>query len=886
MTRHEEKQDKWLRRCLSFVGWFCPPPLLEGIEGDLTEQYASDVAASGKWKARRKLAGGTLKFFHYEIISRNKFGLRLINTIMLGNYLRVATRNIQKRKMYSAINAFGLSIGIAFCMLIWLFIRDERSFDQFQQNKGQIVVIEENSYNYWNPETPEEDRWMRSVWIQSGLLLELKKELPEVEFGTRLNDGDLVVKQGDRVFKEDDVKYVDGDFFRMFSFPLLQGNRDKLFSNTLEVVITPEIATKYFDKADPMGQTLIIDDKSFVVAGVIEAPSANSSIDFTILVPQENRRNYERQIARWGSFNTPTFVQLRAGTDRVQFNSNVNRVMDKHMKDMLVNWRKEGNLPADQKMLEYGSVPLLSLHMDKDVGWHKASSIQYSYILGGIALLILIIACINYISLALTTSAARRTEVGIRKVVGALRNQLLYQFAFESIVLAVLSSLAAVGLAVLFIPYFNDFTDKGISISWPIALQLLGLSIALGTVVGGISGAYPALFLSRYVPAVVLKGGHTKVQAGFSRPLVVLQFALSAFLIISSAIMYKQMRFVATRELGFNKDAVLVVPTQAQTEEVGAKMVAQLRTRLEREQGIVEVGGVDMSFNKGWSRNGFKINGVNKSCYVYAVDPYYIPALEMELVAGRNFDAHIPADSDAVIVNEAVVRDMKWDDPIGQYYNWKEDTVGMGALVIGVVKDYHYRSLEAPIEPLMMVQEWGAGTAMIRLASGDVPAAMEKVSKAWRELFPDMPYEYSFLEDDVAAQYDSYERWINITGFATAFAIVISCLGLFGLAGINAVNRTREIGIRKVMGADVSTIFILLNKQYVVLSMIAFAAAIPLSYYALTKWFLDDFKFKVTLGWEVFAVSMGVGLFVAILTVSYHGIKAAMLNPAETLKYE
>jgi putative ABC transport system permease protein len=881
----EYKDDAWLRRCLAFIEWFCPPQLLEGIEGDLAEQYEKDFAASGRRKARRKLIGGTLKFFHYEIISRNKFALRLINTIMLGNYLRVATRNIQKRKLYSAINAFGLSIGIAFCMLIWLFIRDERSFDQFHDNKAQIVVVEEESYNYWNPDTPEEERWYRSVWIQSGLLLELKKELAEVELGTRINEGNLIVKQGDRVFTEE-IRFVDGDFFRMFSFPMIQGSRDKLFSNLLEVVITPEVATKYFDKADPMGQTLIIDEKLYTVAGVIEAPPANSSIDYQILVPQENRRGYDRQVTRWGSFNTPTFVQLRAGTDQRQFNANVNRVMDKLVKDMLVNWRKEGNLPADAKMLEYGSIPLLGLHMDKEIGWHKASSIQYSYILGGIALLILIIACINYISLALTTSAARRTEVGIRKVVGALRNQLLYQFAFESIVLAVLSAVAAVGLVALFIPSFNEFTDKGISMSWPIAFQLLGLSVALGIVVGGLSGAYPALFLSRYVPAVVLKGGHTKVQAGFSRPLVVLQFALSAFLIISSAIMYKQMRFVATRELGFNKDAVLVVPTQAQTEEAGAKMVSQLRTRLEREQGIVEVGGVDMSFNKGWSRNGFKINGVNKTCYVYAVDPYYIPALEMELIAGRNFDVNIPSDSDAVIVNEAVVRDMKWEDPIGQYYNWKEDTVGSGAQVIGVVKDYHYRSLEAPIEPLMMTQEWGAGTAMIRLAAGDVPAAVEKVSKAWKELFPDMPYEYSFLEDDVAAQYDSYERWINITGFATGFAIVISCLGLFGLAGINAVNRTREIGIRKVMGADVSTIFILLNRQYIVLSIIAFAAAIPLSYYALTKWFLDDFKFKVSLGWEVFALSMGIGLLVATLTVSYHGIKAALINPAETLKYE
>ena len=874
----------FVRRCLRVLSLFCPPQLLEGIEGDLVEQYQFDLRAAGAGVAQRRFLLNVVRFFRYEIISRNSITLRLINTIMLGSYFKVAARNIQKRKFYSAVNAFGLSIGIAFCMLIWLFIQDEKSFDQFHENKSRIYRVEELSYNAWNPSIPEDERWQRSAYLQTGLQPVLKEELAEVEFATRFNTNGVVVKYGERVFTED-VSYIDGDFFRMFSFDLLQGSREKLFANTLEIVITPAIATKYFDDEDPMGKLITINDKAMTVAGVISPAPANSSFEYTMLVPMESRANYARQVAQWGNFNCPTFVQLRESTDQAAFNLNVNRVMDKHTAEMLARWRKEAGLPADFKLVEFTSSPLLGMHMNTEVDWHKSSDPQYSYILGGIALLILVIACINYISLALTTSASRRTEVGIRKVVGAQRNQLLYQFGFESIVLALISALVGIGLVVLFLPPFNEFTGKAIQITVTDVFVLAGLSAILGVFVGLIAGSYPALFLSRFRPALVLKGGSTtKLQAGFTRPLVVLQFALSAFLIISSLIMYQQMHFVASRDLGFDKEAVLVIPTQADGPE-GVKRIGQLRTRLLQEDGVVSVGGTDVSFNQGWSRSGFKINGEQKSAYVYSVDEYYLPALNLELIDGRNFDVNIASDSDAVIVNEALVRNMKWENPVGEHYNWVEDTTSLGPVVIGVVKDYHYRSLESKIEPMMLHREWSIATALVKMAPGKLPETMDRISKAWKETFPDVPYNYSFLEDDLAKQYTSYERWIGIMGFSTAFAIVISCLGLFGLAGINAVNKTKEVGIRKVMGAELSSIFVLLNRQYIVLSMIAFALAIPVAYYVMTKW-LSGFEFKIEMGWEIFVLSMLAGLVVSILTVSYHGFKAAAVNPAETLKYE
>jgi putative ABC transport system permease protein len=319
------------------------------------------------------------------------------------------------------------------------------------------------------------------------------------------------------------------------------------------------------------------------------------------------------------------------------------------------------------------------------------------------------------------------------------------------------------------------------------------------------------------------------------------------------------------------------------------KTVERFRTRLQQEPVIVSVAGTGLSFNQGYSRYGYKIKGEQKAAYVYAVDPYYLSTLGATLTEGRNFDVRIAADSDAVIVNEALVRDMKWKDPLNEYLNYREDSTGMGAKVIGVVKDYHFLSLEKNIEPMFLsMNKKDVGylsTMLIKIAPGEIPDKIETIKKAWNDLLPDKPFEYTFLDEDVAKQYKSHKRWMSIMGLSTGFAILISGLGLFGLSGINALNRTKEMGIRKVMGAEVKNIFILLNRQFIWLAMIAFVIAAPLSWYVMSKW-LKDFQFKITISWELFAVSMAAGLAVALLSVSYHALKTAWLNPAETLKSE
>jgi putative ABC transport system permease protein len=888
------QEGKQLPVVLTCLRWFCPVGLYEGIEGDLLEAYERDIAESGEKIAKRRLLWNAIRFFNLEILLRNRITRKLINTVMIGNYVKVASRNILKRKLYSFINAVGLSVGIAFCILIYLFIQDEKSFDQFQVNKARIFRMEEKSFDTWQPKP--EHPFNRSAWLQTALRQALKDELPEVEASTRFSAGASgIFRSGDKVFTEKNVAYVDRDFFKMFSFPLLSGNVDKLFQNNTDMVITPAIARKYFGKVDAVGKTVQFDDegeKSYTIAGIIEPPPANSSLDFAILIPQENRPGYARNMKNWGNFNTPTFVQLGPNTNRSTFRRNLDKVVQKYMGDRLEKWRKRSPIPIPPgvKMFELEFTALPDIHLKKEIAWHKVSDPQYSFILAGIATLILLIACINYISLALTTSTARKTEVGIRKVVGAQKSQLVSQFGFESLALAGISMLIGLGLVVLFLPAFNSFTGKGITLTGVNLLQLSGVSVVLTLVVGVVAGCYPALVLSGFRPVSVLKSRFTsKLQSGFTRPLVIVQFALSAFLIISSVIMYRQMRFVTTKNLGYDKEQVVVIPTQTGWNREADKTVERFRTRVQQVPSIVSVSGSTSSFNQGFSRYGYKIKGEQKAAFVFGVDPYYLPTLGMELVKGRNFDPAIASDSSALIVNEALVRDMKWTDPLNEYLNWREDSLGLGSRIIGVVKDYHFLSLENNIEPMFMsMNKKDIGYLvfmLVKITPGDVPGTLETIHTLWRELSPDKPFDYTFLDQDVARQYEAYERWMSIMGLATGFAILISCLGLFGLAGINAVNRTKEIGIRKVLGAEVGNIFILLNRQYFWLSLIAFALAAPLSWYIMNKW-LADFKFKIAIRWELFAWSMAAGLLVAMITVSYHAIKAAMINPADTLKYE
>jgi len=875
-----------------FIEWFCPPELIEGILGDLYEQFDDDCDQYGRNSAAWRYRWNLIRFFRPGILLRNQRKFNLFNNIMWSNYLKVATRNLYRKRLYSFINAVGLSIGIAFCGLIFLYIQDEKSFDNFHGNGDRIYRIEEYAYDTWG--TEDEDLYRYSAYLQTPLVPAIKEEIPQVQYATRFSpDGEAIVEYGAQIFNET-ISWVDKDFFHMFSFPLLAGNKDRLFQDKNEIVITPEIEEKYFAGESALGKSVLLtifgEKELYKVSGVISSPPTNSSLDFQILLPQETRPFYKNNLERWNNFNTPSFVMLHKNADMEQFEQNLAGIVDKYMSENLARWREESNLPEDLKLFEYQHTKLTDMHMDTDISWHRSSDPQYSYILGGIAIFILVIACINYISLALTTSASRRIEVGIRKAIGAQRGQLLTQFSFESMLLALLSMIVGLALITLILPEFNTYTAKNITLEGGEFLKVALVSLVIALVVGFLSGGYPALFLSAIRPTQVLKGKfNTRLRAGFTKPLVILQFTLSAILIISSLIMFRQMKFITTKDLGYKSAQVVVIPTQVGYNPEGNRLVANMRTALSGEAGIEGVSGTTSAFSRGWSRNGFRIDGEEKTAYVYGVDPNYIPLLDIELLEGRNFDASIASDSNALVVNESLVKDMGWDNPLNEHLNWREDTVGLGHKIIGVVKDYHFLSLESGIYPMFLsINKDDVGYynyILVKLSPGSIETAMETIKAKWKEIAPDKPFDYTFLDEDVANQYARYQRWMKIMGLATTFAIIISCLGLFGLAGINAVNRTKEIGIRKVMGAGMDNIFILLNRQFIWLALIAFSIATPVSWYLMKRW-LDEFQFAIEISWEIFAISMLSGLLIALLTVSYHALRAANINPSETLKYE
>jgi putative ABC transport system permease protein len=882
---------------LTMLRWFCPPQLHESIEGDLIEEFQVIIQSensdkSALRKAKIRLFFSVLRFFRPGILLRNRFTISLTTTIMLSNYLRVAARNIAKRKTYSFINAFGLSVAIAFCSLIYLYVEDERNFDQFHEKKESILRIYNVALDREKWQKKDPDLYRTSAWLPAKLGEIMLDELPEVVDMTRFNRGSsATMRYGDEIFKQR-VSYADSGFFKMFTFPIKVGNPHNPLRFSSDAVITTEVATRFFGDEDPIGKTFELDlneTKTFTVAAVAESPPSNSSIAFEIIIGIGNQPGFEQNREQWGSFAYPTFVEVKAGTDLSLFQTKLDTLVSKHLGSVISSWWKDDDIPDNITLSRFTFDTLPEVHLNSKVDWEQVSDPKYSWILSGIAALILFIAIINYINLSLTTSAGRRIEVGIRKTIGATRHQLVSQFSLESVVLALMSMVIGLLLAVTALPWFNEFTQKTIHFTVESFPKIFLVVFSITVLTGLLAGSYPALFLSRFQPVKALKGALTsKMNAGFTKPLVVLQFALSAFLVISSVIMFRQMKLVTTKDLGYNKDQVITIQTSAGWGDRATQTVSQFRNSVGSMPEIVNVAGTSASFNRGWAHYGYRINDTTRFAYVYRVDEQYVPLLGIDLAAGRNFDESRPSDKNAIIVNEALVKEMGWSDPLNAYLNYREDSTGLGAKVIGVAKDYHFLSLERKIEPmfLMMEDRTPLTTVLVKISSDDIPGTIEKLKATWKSLYPDRAFEYSFLDDDVSRQYTLYERWTSIMALATVFAIIIACLGLFGLAGVNALNKTREIGIRKVMGADELAIFVMLNRQYVILSIIAFGIAAPVSYYTMQKWWLSGFAEKAVIGWEIFTLSVIGGLLISLGTVTYHGVKAAGINPATTLKCE
>lgn len=867
---------------LKLLERICPPSLFESIAGDLEENFYEQMETGGQRKANRNYIWSVFRFIRPGILFRNTFKKSIFHS-MIGNYVKVASRNISKQKAFTFINAIGLSIGIATCVLIYLFIQDDRRFDRFHVNGENIVRINSDRIATRNP--GDEISYRKSAYLSAALVSVLKSEVPEVERVSIFSGPiDYTFRSGDQFHKER-IAFVGADFMKMFSFGMIHGDSLGVLSDPSSVVLTKSVADKFFQKRNPIGETIDIYMDSLVtfkVAGVINDVPKWSSLQFDVLLPVVNRPYFSANEFSWNIQSYPIFVQLREGASRAQFQAGLDGIIDRYRSENNKEVREYLQLADDVPVYHFEYVPLFDIHTAYEVEWEKVTNPIYQWILMGIAILILVIACINYVTLALSTSLHRAKEIGVRKSMGARRIDIGIQFGVESMVVSVIALVLAIILIAVGLQPFNLFVDKNITIG-NMGLINIGLFITgLTLVVGLIAGCYPSIYLSSLNSIAAIKDSKRKLNAGFTRVLVVFQFSLSIFLLVCSMFMYRQMEFLTTKDLGFDKENVLVIPTQQAWGVESDRFVDRFRTELEMNPDIVAIGGTSTPFSQGWSRNSYVIDDVTYTSFHYRVDTGYIPALDIDIIEGRNFITGSSADSNAIIVNQALVKDMGWDDPLSEVLEWTNPPTR----IIGVVEDHHFLSLEAEIQPMILSLKNGYLQNMyVRVQPSALPGILDDIRTGWTKIEPEKPFDFTFLDSDLARQYDTYERWSRIMLFATLLAVFIACLGLFGLAGVTTANKTKEIGIRKVLGANISDILVLVNRPYAIMMIMAYILAIPASYYVVQRW-LENFEYAITMEWWIMIASFVVCILLAIGTVSFHAFRASQTNPVDTLKYE
>jgi putative ABC transport system permease protein len=729
----------------------------------------------------------------------------------------------------------------------------------------------------------------------------LKDNLPEVESFTRFVAINTMVKVGEKQFSEG-VVLADRSVFSVFDFDLLQGEREVALRDQHNLVINQYIAEKYFGQTDPIGQTLSVqvgdNFEEFTVTAVVAIPT-NSGIRFNMLIPDHNYSKIfsERQLnSGWFNIHPSTYVLLREGVTAAQVESKFPDLFRRLL----------GDEEFKQSKYAPGLQPLTAIHLDTTypVGDIPVSDVKYSYILSAVAILILFVACINFVTLSVGRSLKRAREVGIRKVVGAQRRQLIAQFVGEAILVTGIALVLGVLLSVFGLPLFNALSGKQLLFSWNGFLLIVVTSLLL--IIGLMAGSYPAFVLSAFKPVSVLKGS---LQIGskqrMRQALVGVQLVLSIFLISSTLIMKQQLNFLQNKNLGFNKEQLAViqlnVPRVGRLGErmnKGFEMAEQFKTELNKVSGVLASGTASHDFGDGsWTAVGFTDDqGTYRNFNMNVIDDEYIPLMKMELVAGRNFTEEV-ADKKGVLVNEAFAKEYGWTDVSGKRIPGK----GFGEHeVIGIVKDFNYTSLYTTVPPLVMVQDAViilAGSEninfennpmpklFVRLAPDNMQATLDQVKSVWDKLTHAEEFDFTFVDQALDAQYRSDQNLGKIVSLATLLAVIIGSLGLYALASLAMQNRTKEISIRKVLGATEQSLLVLLSRDYVMMILVSLLLSVPITWYLMSNW-LQSFQYRVEVGWQVFALAGGLSLLVALITISYQALKTAWTHPAETLKYE
>ena len=813
---------------------------------------------------------------------------------MFKSYLVVAWRNLLRNRTFSVINITGLAVGLACFVLIALYVLDELSFDRYYDKAGNIYRI--NMDARWGGQD------LRSAETSDMMGPLLKKDYPEIKDFTRIyhHSGDTkLIRKGNEYITETRAAYVDSTFFNVFNFPAVEGNTRSALNDAHTVVMTASTAARYFGSAhDAVGKMLAVQEGGkevpYKVTAVIGDIRDNTHFHFDLLFSMRSLNYSWGQI---GNINFHTYLALQPGTGQQAFE----KKFPEYIRNYLIPALKEFQIYSLEDFersgnrVQFSLMPVTRIHLYSDrQGGEELSppgNVQYVIIFSAVALFILLIACINFINLTTARSAGRAREVGIRKVLGTERRKLVLQFLVESGVMVFVSLLIGIAIAALALPVFNSLSGKTMTFASFFSPVILPLLIALPVVVGLLAGSYPAFFLSGFKPIEVLKG-RLKMGAGSGRlrsALVVFQFTTSIVLIIATMVVYRQLHYIQTRDLGFNKEQVLIVDgadALGNNAEVFKREVAQLR-------GVK--GGTLSSYlpvSKS-SRNAYNIfktpvqspsNSFN--IQTWAIDDGYIPTIGIQLLKGRNFSPDFKTDSSAVIINETAAKILGYDDPIGKnIYTFNDAGLPTAYPIVGVVKNFNFENLHHEVRPLMFTLQRSTGLASFKVNTAEIGSVIDEVKNKWTVMAPGVPFSYRFLDDSFNEMYQAEQRVGKIAMIFSLLAILISCLGIFGLATFIAEQRIKEIGIRKVLGASARGIVGLLSADFMKLVVVAFVIAAPLAWWMMNKW-LQDFVYRVDFSWWIFVVAGAAALLIALLTVSYQAVRAAMANPVKSLRTE
>jgi len=810
---------------------------------------------------------------------------------MFRNYIKIAFRNLWKNKGYSAINIFGLAIGLATCLLITLFVVDELSYDKFNKKADRIYRV--NTYIHLNGSD------FKQRVTPAPMADALMKDYPQIERAVRIDvGGNMLVKKGTETLTEPHTFFADPNLFDVFTLPMIAGNPKTALNQQNTMVISASIAKKYFNSIDVLGKTLKVDNTTdYKITGVIKDTPAQSHLHFNFIKSMSS--NEGGRSPMWLSNNFTTFVLLRAGTSQSTLDRYLKETAKKYAEPQVqtIFHGSFSDLEKKGDYLKYAAIPLTRIHLYSDLTneAEPSGNIQYVHIFIVIAVFILLIACVNFVNLSTARSAGRSKEVGVRKVLGSNRSNLVLQFLTESVLTSLIAFGVALLIAILFLPYFNQLSGKptssGLLPNWQMLPSLLIITILIGI----FAGLYPAFFLSAFEPVQVLKG---KLATGFKgswlrNSLVVFQFSTAIILIIGTLVIRNQLSYIRNKNLGYNRDQVLVLKNAYSL----GNYVQTFKNEVLQIPGVVagsQASALPASSGNEWNQNAFSKDATMSTNQLvtisdWSVDADYISTLGIKMAQGRNFSAKMPTDSNAFLINEAAARLLGYTKSLQE--KLYESNRGNGASarsIIGVVKDFNTGSLRNKTVPIVFrLSKYGDRFAF-RIKSKNIPQVLAQIESKYHGVVKEMagqPFLYSFMDEDFNQLYQSEQRTGKLFICFAFFAILIACLGLFGLITYAAEQRTKEIGIRKVLGATIANVTALLSKDFIKLVFISIVIATPIAWFAMNKW-LQSFAYRTNISWWVFVLAAAIALIIALITVSFQAVKAALANPVKSLKVE